>query len=327
MATWTLPAGPRRRALLGTAGGLFSSLPWLPVVTTQPVAAIAWMARSFAALSLPAKLQAPLRFLSPAADLGLAADLPDVRWQLEAPAAVLMLLLLAVAAARLRPVLRFAIGFLVPAAGLAILAWLGLPAFYPGRGEALYLLPAVLLVAGAAASRPWAAVAGGLLLVAGSLTTAASLRLWATAPSRGEEILVEKLRAALPNGGTVVIGGYWRLGLWYHLGHDVTRFDLVNVPEEAAHHPGWYDEATLLSADHEVLQLRQALAGHERATAVVVTPGLSTARPLMWLGSRLGLAPAATVPAAVLWVPAGGKGAGERPKTVPPDVTDYGPVR
>jgi hypothetical protein len=302
-------------------------LPWVGVVTSQPVAAITWMVRSFAAIPWPARSVATIRFLSPAADLGEVGDLPSVHWQLEAPTAALVVLLLVLAAARIRPALRQWVGFLLPAAGLAALAFLGMPAFYPGRGEALYLVPALLLVAAAAASRPWSVVAGCLVLLASAFTTAASVRLWATTPPRGEEVMATRLLAALPSGGTVVIGGYWRLGLWYHLGGSRSLFELVSVPAEAASHPGWYDEATLLSVNHEVLVLRQELARKEGRAAVVVSPGLRTEHALLWLARSVGLEPVLRVPGGMLLTPPAQVPTTERKPVVRPDAGELEPAR
>lgn len=304
VAAWSVQPPTRRRALLAVVAGLAATLPWLPIAAAQPTASISWMTRSFATLPAFDRAVAPLRFVSPAANLALVADFPSVGWQIEVPTAFLVLALLLLAVLRVRPILRPLTGVVLSASGLAVLAWVGMPAFYPGRGEALYLAPVLLLVAAAASSRPWSAVAGGLVLLAGLLTTTASIRSWATVPRRGEQVLAERLHSALPQGGTVVIGGYWRLGLWYHLGADSARFHLVNVPAEAARHPGWYDDAGSLPAAREVVVLfQEAATQRPPRTAVVVAPGLSTTQPLEWLARSLRLEPVTVVVGGELWVP------------------------
>ena len=135
------------------------------------------------------------------------------------------------------------------------------------------------------------------------------------------------LRAALPSGGTVVIGGYWRLGLWYHLGGNKALFELVSVPAEAASHPGWYDEATLLSVNHEVLALRQELVRKEGRAAVVVSPGLRTEQALVWLARSMGLEPVGRVPGAVLLTPPAHPPNPVRTPVVRPDAGELEPAR
>ena len=172
----------------------------------------------------------------------------------------------------------------------------------------------MLLVAAGVASRRGATVAGATLLAAGTLTTAASLQLWATARPSGEQTMARAIQAAIPGGAIVVVGGYWRLGLWYHLGGSKGDSRLTNVPTTAAQHPGWYDDGAAGAVNVEILELRRDLDREPRHTAVVVTPGMSTQRALEWLARSLDLLPAVDVPGGVLWLP---RGSGPAPRSAP----------
>jgi hypothetical protein len=301
----TLPRPARGRALVGAAGGLLAYLPWLPVAAHQPPAAVSWMAAAWHALSPAAKLAAPVRLLSPAGDFGAFLDLPSAPPWVEAGAALLAVILLVAGCRAWSDAWRPLVGAFLPAGALAVLAAIGVPAFYPGRGEALYLVPLLLLLgAGTVRSRALRA-AGSLLVVVAAGVTVAALAVWAARPPSPEHRLAEALRQGLPEGGDVVIGGYWRLGVWYHLGTDRGRFDLVSYPASSAGHPGWYDDRSDAPAPGELSRLLAALRPASSRAAVVVTPGLATTLDLDRLAADLELQPAVTVPGARLWLPAG----------------------
>jgi len=301
-AALTLAGAARARAVAAVAVGLATTLPWLPVALKQPPASIAWMTSAWRSLPPPSRAVAPVRLLSPLGDFRTALDLPGSPWWIEGAAAALLLALL-VAAARARPApWRPLIGSLLPPAALGTLAALGVPAFYPGRGEALYLVPFLMLVgAGATRSRP-ARVAGALLVAGAAAMSATAVARWAATPPSSEQRLAAALRDAMSSGGRVVIGGFWRLGIAYHLGGDAGRFTLVNLPASEAAHPGWYDPSWDRLSPGELDRLLDDLRTHPAPAAVVITPGLPTSDALAHVALALGLRPALDVPGARLYL-------------------------
>jgi hypothetical protein len=299
LAALLLQRGGRSPALIAIVAGLASHLPWLPVAVGQPAAAIAWMSGATGDSGVAARLLAPLRLLPPAAPFDSAVDLPAAAPLVAAIAALACLALLA--AGRPRPPAAILAG--APLAALALLPVFGVPVFYPGRGEALVLAPLLgLLAAGARSWRPGRVVAA-LLVAVGLAGSALALVRWAREGPRPEQRLAGAIAAALPQGGTVVVGGYWRLGLAFHLGAGAARYQLVNVPASAADHPGWYDDATARPAAGELDALVRRLVGGPPA-AVVVAPGLATEADLRRLAASLGLRRELAVPAGELYLPA-----------------------
>jgi hypothetical protein len=297
-ALWQ-PRATRPRALLALAAGLATILPWLPVAIHQPPAATAWMAVARQALSPAELLLAPVRLLPPAAPFQQALDLPGVGPAVAAVAALAGLMLLVVA--RPAPLPATLAG--VPLIALAVLPWLGVQVFYPGRAEALVLAPLYGMgAAGAASWRP-GRIAGALLAAAGLAVSTGALVSWARQGPRPEARLAAAIATRLGDGGAVVLGGYWRLGLAFHLGPAGERYELINYPAGAAGHPGWYDPETDRPAPGEIDRLLRRL--HDGSpVAVVVAPGLATEGDLRRLAAALGLRPVLAVPAAELLAPA-----------------------
>ncbi len=295
----TAPARARRTALLAIAAGTASNLPWLPVATSQPPAAVAWMAHAFRALPIGDRILAPVRLLPPVAPFGAQLDLPSAPPLAQLAGAALCLVLLARASTAPRPLLLL----VLPASGLAGLAWLGAPALYPGRGEALFLIPFLALLARGAAGVGWRRAAAALLAGAGAAVAVAALASWARSAPSGEARLARAVLQRLPEGGTVVVGGYWRLGLANHLGPERRRFLLVNLPAEAGRHPGWYDPLIDRPAPRELEDLSESLRNQAARAAIVVAPGLDTAAGLRALAALLGLRPALAVPGGELYLP------------------------
>jgi hypothetical protein len=292
----TLSRRARWGAIAAVAGGLALHLPWLPVAAHQPPAAIAWMAAFWRTVPAVPKLAAAVRLLSPLGGFGAFLDLPSPPAWAEAGAAALLLALLASACRRWEVAWRPLLGVVLPAGILAALTAIGTAVFYAGRGEALYLAPCVFLL-GAGATRPRSLrAAAALLVAAGAGVSAVALVQWAERPPTPERQLASELRHRMPGGGEVVIGGYWRLGIAYHLGDERSRFRLVNYPAEAALHPGWYDNASDTPTPGEVDQLLQRLRPRAAETAIVVSPGLRTAADLERLALALGLHPVLSVP-------------------------------
>jgi hypothetical protein len=299
----TLSRPARGRAVAAIAAGFVCHLPWLPVAAHQPPAAIAWMATFWRGLTPGDQLVAPVRLLSPLAGFAGFLDLPSPPIWVEVGAWPLLLVLLAAGCRAARPIPRPLIGLVLPAATLGALATLGVPAFYPGRGEVLYLVPWLVLVgAGACRSRPLRALAAAVALGAAAVTVTA-IRLWAGQPPSAEQRLAAALRQGLPAGGTVVVGGFWRLGLAYHLAGETARYELMNYPASAASHPGWYEPAAERPAPGELDRLLSGLRSQGQPTAVVLTPGSATAADLKRLAAALGLQRDLAVPGAQLLVP------------------------
>lgn len=300
-AALTTVQSARARSLAAAAAGLAVFLPWLPVAAAQPGAAVAWMADAWRSLSWTARLAAPFHLLPPFADFGSAMDIPSFPavLRLAAAAACLALLL----SARFRPI-PLAL-FAVPALALPILATLGVPAFYAGRGEALFLAPALGLMASGASrggSRRWLAAA----LVAAEIgCVAVAMSAWNHAQPRREATVASVLARAMPEGGTVVTSGYWWLDLWYHLERTRRSFSIIQYPAAAMQHPGWYVDGVDRPRREELAKLGETLAAERNASAVIVTPGLSSAPDLAALAARLALRPRLEVAGGVLYLPSG----------------------
>lgn len=311
-AAIALPAVARRRALAGVAGGLAAHLPWLPVALAQPAGAVAWMEAAWAALGWPERLLAPVRLLPTVAPFSAHLDLPATPAAASVLAALACAGLLATARRRLPAAALAAL----PPAVLAGAALLGAPYLFSGRSEALYLAAFAGLLAAGAARRCWCRWTAAALVVAGAAVNGGALARWAAAPPAADVRLAAAIAGALPDSGTVVIGGYWRLGLAHHLGAARARLDLVNVPAAAAAHPGWYDD-TERPAPGELAAVETRLRAGARGAAVVVTPGLASERPLVELARLLGLRPALALAGAVLWLPPAGATAPEQPAARP----------
>jgi len=299
--TLSLPRPARRRAVAAVAAGFASHLPWIPVAAHQPPAAIAWMTAFWQALPGWEKLAAPVRLLSPVGGFAATLDLPSPPWWVEVIGAVVVVWLLVAGRHRGQVGRRAALAILLPVTVLWFLAALGVPLLYPGRGEVVSLVPFALLLVGAAGgSRAWRAGAAGVCLAALAVTCVAIVG-WANRPPSPERRLAAALVQRLPGGGAVVVGGYWRLGLSYHLGAARARFALVNYPASAASHPGWYDPASDRPGAGELDALLAAARASGRPTAVVVGSGLPTAADLQRLVTALALQPVLGVPGGELW--------------------------
>jgi hypothetical protein len=298
----TLEASVRRRVLLAVGTGFATYLPWLPVAAHQPTAAVAWMTTFWRTLPPLEKLVAPLRLLSPVGRFGLTLDLPSPPWWVEVSGAAIVLLLVVSGIRTERRPRPTTAAFLLAVVALALVAALCVPVFYPGRGEALYLVPfVVLLGAGAARSRALRTAAVAATVAAIAVTTTAIVG-WARRPPSPEQRLAAALRQRLPEGGDAVVSGYWRLGIAYHLGGARSRFVLVNYPASAAAHPGWYDPAFDRPAPGELDRLVADLRRRAARTAIVVTPGLAGAQDLEHLGAALGLRPVLRVAGGEIWL-------------------------
>jgi len=292
-------AGAQRwPTLLAGAGGVAAHLPWLPIAATQFPAATGWMVPAWHALPLSERLLAPFRLLPPVAPFGAQLDLATAPVALQLAAAVGCLHLLV----RSRADGQLFLLWLLPATGLTALAFVGASALYMGRGEALFLAPALAILAAAASAGRASKVIAASLVVGGLLVSGASLRSWADRPANPEEQLTNALRQHLPRDGTVIVGGYWRLGLDYQLHRDEARCTFINYPAAAAHHPGWYDDSSVWPQPGELERLRTQVGptANSGALAIMVSPGLATTPDLERLARSLGLRPAFDAPGGVV---------------------------
>lgn len=298
IAATTLPPRPRRQALGAVAAGLISILPWLPVAFRQPAAATTWMRDAWQALPPLERLAAPFRLIPPLAPFGQTLDLPTFPPVPSLFVGAMCLGLLLVA----RPPLRLVLLAAVPAAGLALLACLGAPAFYPGRAEALFLVPALALVAGGVASKPWQTGAGIAVVAAATVASVVTLAGWRSAAPSTEALLAQRIVSRYPGKAVVVASGHWWLDLSTALGRYGNSYQVLSYPGCVVTHPGWYDPVHCRAGTDERERLAARLALAEPAVAVIVAHGSRLAGELRPLVQRLGLEEALTLPGATLFL-------------------------
>lgn len=284
----------RKRPVLwasGAAVGCF--LPWLPVMVGQPPEAVAWMASSMVEVPAWAGWLGPLRLLPPVAGWGytLEAPLPSGFWQLAA--GVSMVLPLILARGRLWALWVVAFGL------LAVGWWLGLPVYYPGRGEAVVLAPfLVWVVSGLERLGKAFAIWLVALGLGGSVAVVAHYQ---KTPPRPEELMAQALLWQKPSG-VVVTTGWWWLAMRYHL---PVSWQVVHLPKAAVRHPGWFVPGREKVSEEEKAEAWQRLVmagGRGDGAGLVVTPGLPETRELQSWCQRLGWQ-AVHVPGAELWAP------------------------
>lgn len=296
-----LAPGTRRRALVAISAGLASHLPWLPVMIAQPPAAIAWMANLWDGLPIPRSTALALvRYLSPVAAAGEVVDLVSPPRVVELAGAGLVLSMLVLAARRGARLVPQVAAACLPALALGVLVAAGLPVLFPGRAQALVLTP-FLVVLAAADGRAGRAM-GAALAVGGLAVCAASAVAWSPQPPSPEMQLARAVRTSLPNGGAVVVGGIWRLGLDYHLGSSASSIELISFPASAGRHPGWYVPGHDRPQPAEANELVALLAPTAGKTAVLVATQAETAPELRRLAARLGLHPVAVLGGAELYL-------------------------
>ena len=301
-AALLVPTAMRRRLLTAAGAATLAFLAWLPVMLQQPPASVAWMQRAWQALPDGRAAVAAVELLVPAGRFGHALDLPSAPLlaTVASLAAALVLIATALAALRRRALLALYLAA-APALALSILAALALPVFYPGRGEALYLAPVIGLLACGAARGGAAPPLAALLVAAGVVMSGLALAGWRSTPPRAEEHLATAVRSYLPEGATVLIEGYWRLGLWYHLGEHRSRFDVHIFPPAADAHPGWYEGGG--TTEEAEAARRQLVRGIERGNEVAcILPPPQVNSALRAAAAAAGLTPVARTAAWDLWI-------------------------
>lgn len=299
LAALALTQPARTRALAAVAAGLASLLPWIPVALAQPPAATAWMHAAWSAMEPVERAAAAVRLLPPLAPFGRTVDLPTFT-ALPSAAAAVCFLTLALGTRAPLPTLAMAA---FPAVALPVLAALGMPAFYPGRAEALFLAPALAIAAGGARRFRAAGLVAAALVAAAAVASAAALLRWRQAPPSGEETVAAAVATRHPNGAVVVAAGYWWLDVRTALEPRGGAYTVLAYPACVERHPGWFDPRTCTPAPAEASALLARLTAAPERTAIVLAPGLPSERTLASLAERLSLQPSVRVPGAVLYLP------------------------
>lgn len=282
----------RNRPLLwACALALASFAPWLPVMAQQPADAVAWMTAGARELPSWARFLGPWRLLPPIADwsLTLEAPQPPVFLQALIGAGVGWLLV-----HHGRSSLWWL--FLLPSAFFWVASALGLPLFFPGRGEVL-LLPAFFLLLDRALAQRRLLAAGLLLASLGASLWV--LTFWHGRPARPEALLAGRLVREAP-GGLLLTTGWWWLGLRFHL---PTSWEVVPVPQAIGQHPGWFVPGgeRLSQGELQALERRLREKQEHGFVAVLLTPGVPESRQVAGLVERLGLRLLVRVPAGELY--------------------------
>ncbi|MGC8916119.1 MAG: glycosyltransferase family 39 protein [Thermoanaerobaculum sp.] len=281
-------------AICAAGAALAAFLPWVSVTAQQPPEAVAWMVWSLAELPSWTRWLGAWRLLPPMAGWGLTLEAPTPPAALQLGAAFLTVSVLVWA----RGWPWFLAG--LPAAGLTAGGLLGVPVYYPGRGEAI-VLPAfaLLVVSGLETFRRQ--VAGWLLVAFGAAGSVWAVGYLRASPPRPEERVATFLRGA--PAGVLVTTGWWWLGMRYHL---PPSWAVRHVPAAALVHPGWFAPGREPVSEAEVASVFESLSRAEREgreAALLVTPGLAEARALQHQAQALGWRRVLVVPGGELWAP------------------------
>ena len=261
-----IPRQRRRTFALALVAAALPVLTWVPVILGAPADSMSWVALG-AGPGRPGI--ATVSVLAPAGPfpaLFEASRLPVQPW-----ASILILGLLVAGAVigagmmrrnrsvndqDLRAAARLAIG-LLPAAGIGMLALVGIPVYFAGRTESLVWALAAALVAILIQGLPPIArsLVAGWFVVIGGLTIAIWLgAIPARPPAMGVEVGRE-LASRLREGDRVVVAGLWQLEVQHGLaertlaGSDlpVARVEVETMPRSQAGHPGWLDREAVTS--------------------------------------------------------------------------------
>lgn len=287
----------RQKTVLYAAGAAAASFsPWLPVMLQQPPEAVAWMGSSFREVPTWLRWLGAFRLLPPVAGWGYTLEAPEPAWYWQVVAAVATVWALALARGWVWALL------LLPAAALTFGAWLGLPVYYPGRGEAVLLAPFAALLAGGTQRRGRALAASLVALGLGG--SAAVLGSFRQAPPRPEQ---EVARILLRQGtsGVLVTTGWWWLGMRHNL---PPSWRVIHLPEAALQHPGWFVPGRERVTEEELAEVERRLedAGNRgQGVGILLTPGLPEAGELRFRCQRWGWR-CVRLPGGELCLPGGG---------------------
>lgn len=288
----------RRTAVLWASGAaVLSFLPWFFVMVQQPPEAVAWMASSLRDVPAWARWLGPLRLLPPLSGWAYTLEAPAVSGYWQLIAAVVTLACLVLARSWLWAL------WALPAGLLAVGWWMGLPVYYPGRGEAVLLAPFLALLA-SGITRSSRALGAALLALSLGGSVAVVAHFWQT-PPRPEERMAEVL---LQEGhtGVLVTTGWWWLSMRYHL---PASWQVLHLPGAALQHPGWFVPGREKITESELSEAWQELAAvgaRGEGAGLIVTPGLPEAQELRSWGNRLGWQ-ALSFPGGELWIPGQGR--------------------
>ncbi len=301
------PPSERHRVWLAVLAALLLMLPWLPVMTGQPVAAVAWMHGAW--VSLPWwRWLLPLMEPAPGTTVAAGATAPVLPAAVVAVTAVVWLVLVAAGAGRSRRVAGLAALWAAAAAALLAVTAAGRPVWAAGR-SALVVLPAAVVVASVGAVRlrrlGWLAV--GVLAAGGLAVDGVWISGWA-GPAPDPAAGAARVLAAAAPGDVVVVTGWWYLDVRHALGSRRDGLQWLTFPAVEADHPGWYDDglARVAAGELPVLQARLAEAQEQgHAVWLLRSPSLSSDAMLTPLAGALGLVPwAGEKPYWELWGPA-----------------------
>lgn len=279
--------------LWASGAAVLSFLPWLFVMSQQPPEAVAWMASSLRDVPSWLRWLGPLRLLPPLSGWTYTLEAPTVSGYWQLGAAVVSLVALALARGWLWAL------WVLPASLLAIGWWMGLPVYYPGRGEAVLLAPFLALLA-SGIERSSRALGVALLALSLGGSVAVVAHLW-KAPPRPEQRMAEVL---LRQGhtGFLVTTGWWWLAMRFHL---PASWQVLHLPKVALQHPGWFVPGRERITEGELSEAWQKLVAagaRGEGAGFIVTPGLREGQELRSWGKRFGWK-ALSFPGSELWIP------------------------
>ncbi len=295
-----LPAGAllarqaRLRTWAAAAAALALHLPWIPVMARQPAEALEWMARVVREggprlAALPLAAASPLVDLSPWLDI--RAPLPGTWWA----ASLLGLAALLTAAARTdeRP-----LALLWGGAGAVVLAasFTLRPVYFPGRGDALWVGAAALLMAALLARLGRMGILlAAILVLAGGTAGLRTLALWRSQPEGPAAQAAHTLASLTRPGDLVITTGWWGLDVRWAMGREGRELEWRTFPPAAGLHPGWYsDREADPTAVEALLEQLAPRAAAGRRIWLLRSPPLPSDRLLDGVVVALGLTPRAT---------------------------------
>jgi len=284
----------RRAALWAALVALVLFAPWIPVMLAQPPEAMGWVESWRERLSLLAF--GPWRLLPPLAPWGATLEAPVPPAWVQGLAAATTLVALPWEASWVWWLVA------IPTAGLLGGAALGVPVFFPGRGEAVFLGPFLGLLARGATS--WRKLLLAILVACGLGGSLWVVQSWGEAGPRPEVLLAKRLLQEADRG-LVVTTGWWWLDLRANL---PGGWEVVHLPRAAERHPGWYLPGKEKPAPEELAALGERIRQVRQQglpVAFVLAPGLAESQKASALAAEAGAFPAGQVAGGELWVAPG----------------------